>query len=206
MDFRDYLAILGKRFWFFISVVILITLGTYIFSVIQPKTYDASSFVNIMMRPNSEPQVYYNYDNYYTLQSGSFFADRVVIWLQDPSAIMDIYNKAQVTLPTLKLNKTNKIINAQKKNPAAIYILVNNQDKNIAESLVSSTVDFIKNKTADLTQKGSVKGVDLDVSPTVVGERKVSVWFNTVIGFVSAIVVGIALVFFAEYLQGEKKK
>ncbi|MCL5794986.1 MAG: Wzz/FepE/Etk N-terminal domain-containing protein [Patescibacteria group bacterium] len=205
MEFRDYLAILGKRIWFFIIVVILITLGTYIFTTIQPKTYDASAFVNIMMRPSSDQQVYYNYDNYYTLQSGSFFADRVVVWLQDPSSIMEIYNKAQVTLPTIKLNKTSKIINGQKRNPASIYVLVNNQDKNVAESLVNSTVDFIKNKTADLNQKGSIKGIDLDISSTVVAERKVSVWFNTGIGLIAGIVVGLALVFFAEYLQKEKK-
>lgn len=206
MEFRDYLAILGKRFWFFVAVIILITVGTYVFSIIQPKSYDATAFVNIMMRPNNEPQNYYNYDNYYTMQSGGFFVDRIIVWLQDPSSVMEIYDKAQVTAPAIKLDKTNKIINAQKKNPATVYILINNADQTAAKNLVNSTVDFIKNKTADLTQKGSIKGIDLDVSPTVVGERKISILFNVVVGFVSSIVVGLCLVFFAEYLQGGKKK
>lgn len=208
MELREYLAIIGKRSWLFITVILLITMGTYLFTVSQPKSYDASSFVNVVVKQSTEQKPdYYDYDNYYSLQASSLFADTIIAWLKDPSNVIKIYNQAQIERPDIKLNNFSRLIKTRKNNPATVQVMFNHKDKLIAESLINTTVKFIEDKTNQWAQQDLIKDVYIDNSQPIVIEYKPSVLLNTVIGFVAGIVLGLALVFFVEYLKkpGEGK-
>ncbi len=202
MELKDYLEIIKKRIWWLIVIVIITTVGTYWFTVSQPVTYDASSYVNILIKPENTQN--YEYDNYYSLQAGSLFVDRVINWLQDPSNVTDIYADAQLSVPATNISNLTKIINAKKKAPATVTILINDKNSQTAQALVNSTKDFISKKTQELTDKGSIKNIDLDISKTLVSENKPNVMINTIIGFVSGIVLGLVMIFLAEYFARKK--
>lgn len=202
MELKDYLEIIKKRIWWLIVIVLITTVGACWFTVSQPITYDASSYVNILVRPESTQN--YEYDNYYSLQAGGLFVDRVINWLQDPSNVTDIYANAQLNTPSTNISDLTKVINAKKKAPATVTILVNNQNKDTAQALVNSTKNFISQKTQELTDKGSIKNIDLDMSKTLVAENKPNVTVNTIIGFVAGLILGLIMIFLAEYFSRKK--
>jgi len=205
MELRDYLQIIGKRIWMLVLAVLIITVGTYLFTAWQPTTYDATSVVTVIMSPQKEANAdFYQYGNYYSIQASALFTDTIVAWLQDPSSVLKIYSDAQQAQPDISLNGYNKLIKTQKRPSAAVQIVFNNADKTIAENLTNSAVKFVKNKANEWTQLGIINGLNIDVSDTVVINHKPIVIQNTLIAFVTSLLVGFALVFLMEYLGKEK--
>lgn len=206
MELRDYLAIIGKRIWLFIIVVAIVTLGTYFFIASQPTTYDASSSISVLVKPSAESEAYYEYDNYYALEANKLLASEVANWFQSPSNIQEIYQKAQLSLPEVKIQKIPKLIDVKTKQPATILIYVHQKEEKMAKGLVEATLDFVKDKIENLVKKGSLKSVDLEIAPVMVVGHQPSVLLNTVIGFVAGLVIGLALVFLVEYLTPQNRK
>lgn len=204
MNLKDYLQIMKKHLWLLIITVVIVTLGCYLFTVKQPITYDASSYINVLIKPAAEKPAYYEYDNYYSLQAGSLFTDRVLIWLQDPANVLDVYKGAKLQAPDVELKKLSKLINARKKNPATVVITVNQQNKDAAKDLADASAKIVSEKTKNLTKNESIKNIVLDISPTVVSEKKPAILVNTLIGLIAGIILGFALVFLAEYFRPKK--
>lgn len=206
MELRDYLKIISKRIWLLVGTVIVVAIGTYWFTAIQPITYDASSFVNVVVKQptNQGSTQYFQYDNYYSIQSSSFFTDAIIAWLQDPSNVDSIYNSAQIAKPDVKLSNLSKLIKATKKPPFSVQISFSNKDQVAAEDLVKSTVNFVKDKSATWTKEGVVKDIYVENSQPLVVIHKPSVILNTVVGIVVGIFLGLAIVFLVDYLKREE--
>lgn len=205
MELRDYLQIIRKHIWELIVCIVLVTAGSYFFTITKPITYDANSTINILIKSAEQAPSYYEYDNFYSLQAGSLFADRVLIWFQDPAIVQDIYKKAQLGLPDVDMKQMGKLINARKKNPASVIVSMNQQDKDTVKKLVDASAQVIANKTQDLTRNESIKNIVLDISPTVVSEKKTDTLINTLVGFVAGLILGLAFVFLTEYFRPSKK-
>lgn len=205
MELRNYLQIIGKRIWLFISIVAIVVLGTYIFSVAQPVSYDGSSSLNVVVKKPAEASVnYYDYDNYYAIQGSSLFADTVVAWLGDPTNVFEIYDIAGLPKPELSVKSLAKLITTRKKPPASISVNLNDTDKDKVEKLMSAINKFVSQKTENWSKEGLTENLHVDYSAPVVIEHKPSVLVNTLIGLVAGIILGLAMVFFVDYMKRDK--
>lgn len=202
MELRDYLKIISKRIWLFISVVVVVLAGTYIFTITQPVTYDGSTLLNVVVKKSADAQSnYYDYDNYYAIQGSSLFADTIVAWLGDPSNVYDIYSLAGLSKPDISSKNLSKLITAQKKPPASVIVNFNSTDKDKVEKLMNAINEFVVNKTGTWSKEGLMENLHVDYSAPVVIEHKPSILTNMLIGLAAGIVLGLALVFFVDYMK-----
>lgn len=202
MELKDYLKIIGKKIWLFLIIVFIVTIGTYFLTINQPISYDGSTTLNVVVKkPVSYQQNYYNYDNYYALQGCSLFADTVVAWLQDPSTVLEIYDKAGLQKPELSLKNLSKIIKAHKKPPASVYITYNNTDKTAVEKLIKATAKYAEEKTETWSNEGLIDNLHIASTTPVVIEHKPAIMLNTLFGLVGGLLIGLAVIFFQEYMK-----
>ncbi|OGD65771.1 hypothetical protein A3F08_01670 [Candidatus Berkelbacteria bacterium RIFCSPHIGHO2_12_FULL_36_9] len=205
MELKDYLQIIGKRVWMLILTVLIFTLATYFFTLKQPTTYDASSYINGVIKESAKPNAdFYQFDNYYSISASTLFTDTIMAWLGDPSNVTEIYETAQQEKPDIKLSKFTKLIKAQKRPAGSVQIVFNNKDREVAESLTDSTIKFVKNKADSLVKQGMFSGLYLDTSNSIVVEHKPPVLTSTLIAFVASLILGLALVFLSDYFSKTK--
>src|SRR3990172_6313006 len=96
MELREYIKIIGRYKWVFGVIIVVATVGTFLFTKMQPTTYLATSTVTVSKGSTiKQAQVpYYMYDNYYNQQASSLFSMVVTSWYGSPSVIKDVYLKA----------------------------------------------------------------------------------------------------------------
>lgn len=206
MELRDYLAIIGRRFWWFLLVIGVISLASLVFSLTRPEDYNASSSVTVSKKQSQQiKDTDYQYDSYYALQASSLYADLTTSLLKDPSNVKEIYNKANLEIPTLKLKSLAKLITTRKFQPASIQITVSQDTKDAANSLLNNTLGFIKEYNSNLEKNSQSGSFNLSFSEPLVVKNEVSVLLNTVIGFILGLVLGMCLVFMLEYFRPSKK-
>jgi len=207
MELKDYLGIISKRLLSFVSIFLLVTILTFVFSLRIPLTYDSSASVNVTIKNSSLAQnAYYDYDGYYNFQGSSLFADTIYNWLQDPSTVIDIYSNAGIDIRSMKLKNIVKQIKSTKKQPATIILTVNNADKIKAETVISQTIKYLTSKTIDWNNQGLTKNIDLVSTSPVVIDHKPELALNTGLGAIAGLIISLGLVFLLEYLHPKYKK
>lgn len=205
MELREYVKIIASRLWLLITVVIVATLGTFIFIYTQPGSYDASASIDVIKKQDNSVKEY-QYDDYYAIQASSLFADTMISWLKDPSNVSQIYTNAQLELPTLKLKNVANLIKPKKIDPAAITITLNDKEEKNVKSLIYSTINFVKNKVQMLSDSGEIKGFTVSYSEPLIVKYQKPILSNTAIAFMVSLILGIGLVFLVEYFNPKVKK
>lgn len=205
MELRDYLKIISKRIWILVVVTLVVTLGSYLFTASKPITFEGSTSINVVIKQSttSKPD-FYQYDNYYSIQASSLFADTVVDWLQDPSNVESIYSQANVNKSILNLKDYSELITAKKKLPATVTLTIDAEDSATVGSLIDSTTKFVQDKTTSWNREGLVKDIYLDNSKALVVEVKPPVTTNTALGLIIGLALGLAILFFVDYLKDDK--
>lgn len=87
-------------------------------------TYDATATWtiaknNVLSQENAD---YYLYDRYYNALATEQYADGILGWFSSPALVEQIYQQAQVTLPTYQPSKVGKLIRVTKRPPANLTI------------------------------------------------------------------------------------
>lgn len=205
MEFRDYLAIIGKRIRLLIGVIFIVTLATYIFSVRIPTKYDASTSINVAVKSESQlERPYYDYDNYYAIQASSLFADTIINWLRDPSNVIEINKNVGLDLGRMSLKKLSKMISVKKKSPSTIVITFSSPQKDQAEAFANQVVKFLEAKTTIWSAEGLMKNVHLVASSPIVLEHQSPVLVNSLLGLLTGFILGLAIIFLSEYFSKER--
>lgn len=205
MELRDYLKIIGKKIWVFLACIIIITLGSYLFTKMQPISYEGgfSAYVIVNDGANSNLSIndkYFSYDDYYAWQSSTAFADTVVSWLGDPANITEIYAKTNSTINTGGLKNYSKLFTVKKQLPSTVVVSIDSRDKNEVENLLAGAQEFIKAKTADWINRGIIQNTAIDVNNSIIVTQKPAVALNSALGLVAGIIIGLVLVFFVDYM------
>lgn len=206
MTLKKYFQILGKRIWIFIITIVILLLATYIFSVVAPDKYSGSLSVYTLITQEQIPQnqgEFYQYDNYYIFRSSELFADTVITWLKDPVSVAKIYAQADETLPEVGLKKYSRLIQTKKNEPAAVQVTIQSENRDFVDKLIISTRNFIDTKVDDWEKKGLLENTNVDISEPIIIKEKVSILFNLAIALVVSVVLGLALVYFTEYMQSK---
>ena len=204
MELKDYVKIIGQRFWLLFIVVVIVTLGVYLLTKTMPESYDGSVSVFITKKPDKGVVGDYEYDRYYAIKASSLLTDSIITWLQDPSNVIEIYNTTNLDLPTEKLNKLTKVIKAKKKDPATINITASAPDEVNVKNLINSTINFIDIRMNSDIVSGAAENFDLTYSDSIVLKHQKSPLLNSLIGFIVGVVLGLGMVFLVEYFYPKK--
>lgn len=203
MELREYFRIIGKYKFIFWAVVIIATLGTLIYSKMQPQTFLASTTltVNKGSALKQSDVNYYLYDNYYNVQSSALFAQIVTSWFGSAAVVKDIYAKAGLDLPNVSQRTLSKTFKAVRIEPATIYVNLTISDKDKATKLVTASAQVMQDKTNELGRSDKENVYDIVNFTPLVSETTPNLWLNTVIGLVSGILFGIILCLGIDYFR-----
>lgn len=204
MELRDYLKILGRSWGLILTLTILVTAATIIWTKVTPVKYD-SSVTMVVNKPNTVPQRtanYFQYDKYYSIQASSLFADTLTAWLSSPSTAKEIYEKAGLEVPDVSLKKLGKIFKPRRLPPVTIGITVTDKDKDRAEKLVKAAAAIMDEKT---TQQHEGDDPDhyftLISGPVATAQNKPDMAVNIILGVLGGLILSLVIVYVREYLK-----
>jgi len=206
MQLKEYLAIFVKKIWILIATMIIVIFSTYLFCINMPDKYTGSlSLYANIVSTNNTANDYYNYDSYYSLLSSQILPDLVISWLKDPANITQIYENANQTLPDIELKKYAKLITTKKYPPSSVQITYESANKNEVEQIMQSTKTLLETKSAEIKDKKLINNMYIEVSNPIVVKDKIATSDNLLIASVIGFVLGLALIYFINYLETTKK-
>jgi len=201
MEQDTFFIILRKRTSIFLLTVIILTLGTYIFTAKQKPTYQAIATVVVSRQSAVEQQKvsYYLYDNYYTIGASGLLTDTILSWLVSPSTVVEIYQKAQVPMPHKNASKLSKIFTTKKQvstSNVAEFSLINS-NKDHATKISQTALALMKEKVPQFGQENNAPFQISTYGPEIL-TLSPQVLLNTVVAFIASILLGLFFVFLAE--------
>lgn len=208
-ELYNYITILKKRFLIFITIIIVITLGTYIFSIKQAPGYQATGTVVISQTTTADQSKapYFTYDNYYSIQASGLFADTILNWLVSPSTVVNIYQKANLPVPQVNGQKLSKIFQTRKEivtSNVGVFS-IQGKDKDEITKLSQAAVELTKEKSTSLGQETSNPYIITTFGPEIL-TVKTNVLLNTIIAFIASLFLGLLIIYLMEYLTQKPKE
>lgn len=188
----------NKIFWFtilhnlkiIISLIIIAVLAGYIFTITRPTSYEASTLLILHKKP--EPQEkrtdFYQYDNYYAIQAAGLEADNLSVIIASPSAVKEIYEKAEISLPVIALKKLAKTFKTKK--VLAINVLdifIEKPSEQEAKLLVKTAAEVLREKTDPK--------FNVEISEPIAKKVKGNLTLNTVVAGLIGLIVALLFVF-----------
>lgn len=203
MELRQYFKIIGKYKVIFWVAVIVLTLGAFVFTKLQPKTYLASTALTVNKASAlKQSQVnYYLYDNYYNVQSSSLFSQIVTSWYSSAAVVAEIYRKADLPVPNVSQKNLAKTFKAGRVEPATLNVSISGSDKEAITKLINASIEVMQAKTNELGRTDSENVYDLVVFPSIVNETTPNIWLNTIIGLIAGLFLGAILTLAVEYFR-----
>jgi len=207
MELREYIKIIFKHWKAFWLIVILATVGTYLFTKMQPQAYLASTTLTVNKSSVlKQSQVnYYLFDNYYNVQSSGLFSQIVTSWFESPAVVKEIYTEAGVTLPEVSQGKLAKIFKAVRAEPATINVSYVGSDKVEAEKLVDAAADIMQEKTNEMGKSDRESVYDIVRFAPIVTDSTPNILLSTIIGLIAGIIFGIIVALGINYFKAGKK-
>ncbi len=203
MELREYFRIISKYKVIFWITVLVLTVGAFVFTKTQPKTFLASTALTVNKASSlKQSQVnYYLYDNYYNVQSSSLFSQIVTSWYSSAAVVAEIYNKAGIPVPNVSQKVLAKTFKAGRVEPATLNVSITGADKETVSKLIKASVDVMQAKTNELSKSDTENVYDLVTFPPLVNETSPNIWLNTVIGLFAGIFLGAVLALAIEYFR-----
>lgn len=205
MELREYFRIIGKYKVIFWIAVVVLTLGAFAFTQMQPKSFLASTTITVNKSSTlKQSQVnYYLYDNYYNVQSSSLFSMIVTSWYDSPAGVKEIYTKAGIPLPDVSQKALRKTFKAARVEPATIHVSLTGTNKEGIEKLINASFEVVQAKTNELGRTDAENVYDIVKFPPIVSETTANLWLNTIIGLVAGLFLGAILALAVEYFKKE---
>jgi len=203
MELREYFKIIGRHWLVFLLSIIVLTLGTFLYLKMQPKTYLASTTltVNKASAVKQSQVSYYIYDNYYNVQSSQLFSQIVTSWFSSPSVVSEIYDKAGVVVPDVAQSKLSKTFKALRQEPATINVMLVSANRDDTGKLIDAAATVMQEKTNELARTDKENVYDIVKFNSVVSENITNLKFDLIIAFLASIMFGAVLALGIEYFK-----
>ncbi len=203
MELKEYFRIIGKYKVIFWITVIVLTLGAFVFTKTQPRSFLASTILTVNKASSlKQSQVnYYLYDNYYNVQSSSLFSMIVTSWYSSAAVVKEIYDKAGIPVPDISQKALAKTFRAGRVEPATINVSITGSDKEAITKLINASLDVVQAKTNELGRTDTENVYDMVTFPPIVNETTANLWLNTIIGLVGGILLGVIICLAVEYFR-----
>lgn len=205
MVLKDYFMIIKNRFWLLVIIALVAVLTTYIFTLKKSDVYEASASILVTKKLQSNTSDY-QFDQYYAIQASSLYADTIANLFKDPTNIIDIYNKANLQLPTDKTKSLPKLISTKRIPPLTIVVSLTDKDQDVARALITRSMDFVRTTTNNWAREKVNSDFALTFNEPLISKANRNITTNTILGFLVGIVIGLATVFGAEFFGRESKK
>lgn len=209
MGIKQYIELLKAKIITIIAVTLIFALAGFVGTSLQKPVYQASSSIAVTTStPVKQQQVdFFLYDNFYSVQSGSYLAESVASWLTSPSVVADIFKTAGFQLPPVDARKLGKTFTALKQNTYSAVVDFSTKDGNRdkAGKLVASANDVLTKMVKGLgsDDKTGITYETVTSQPVVIEVPKKTM-FNTVLAAIGGLIVSIALVTWQNFLKNEQ--
>jgi capsular polysaccharide biosynthesis protein len=204
VELKEYLKIVQRNLGLIIVVTILVALFAYIFTAKQPVTYEANANFTIIPKSAAELKNVYEYDGYYALQAAVLFGNTLASWLQSPDIVVEIFKKAGYELEKTQSSKSlAKLIKPTLvPNSFSVKFQLKDRDENKAQKLAQATTEIVQNKTTEFNQRaGSKANFEVAASEPIILEVKPKKEFNTMVGALAGLILGVFLAFVRQYFR-----
>lgn len=205
MELRDSLAVFVRRKTLGIAVIALVVGGSYAWSYSRPTHY-ATSMSLAINRINKEQTAQYQYDGYYALQAADLFSQTVVSWLNTPSVLKAVFERAGIPMPKT-VSGFSSIFKTKKYSAQNIVVAFTTSTSEDAAKLAAAISDEISAKTASVNRNADNKAIFEVIASTPVTDRAAP--NPLLIGAVSvvvAITLALFVVPFVEYLAAAPRQ
>ncbi len=203
MELRDYLFILGRRWWLIlVGIVIFGGLFGY-YAVSQPTSYTAVASVSLT-KTAEKPGLgssNFTYDNYYNLEANDLLTQMAAGWLTDPASVKQIYSTAKVASPVTSLLQYDKVIKFKKLGSSTIEIITSAATSADAEAVANAATKFVGERVTQLVDQGTIAQTSVLISGATSEISKPSTNMYMVVGVVVGIFLALILIMFWEYLS-----
>lgn len=207
MELKELLEILRKQRTFYIGVILIFLLGSWIWQVRQPEQYQATLLVNIG-RAGASQATDYTYDSFYRLQADERFADTVVRWLSTPRIVEDIYREARLDSTALDMKDLSGVFAAGRLSSQMISVRYAAADRPVLDRLADAAVVVLNRYTDTLNTEAKDRSWFVVIgSDPVIRDARIGLGLAFAVGLALGVFFGFWLVLVRHYLKsGEKKE
>lgn len=190
----------GKYLWVPAVLIICASWWSYNRFSANPKSYIGVTtfYVGNSGSLNSTAEKPYNYDQYYNITSSSTFADSLVNIFSSPNTVSQIYQKANLPLPSGDSDQLTRIIKSQKVsvNSQAIIVSIKTNNKNNTQILTNSLPQVIKENLDNLKKTGIIpQEIVVTSSEPIILENENNILISMGAPIIAALIFGLTLVY-----------
>lgn len=200
MELREIFQIVKRKLWLLVIIIVLLVGATGYWSYKQKASYETSSIITV--QGNREATSQYQYGGYYSIQASELFINTILGWVNSQNFVTDIYKNSGVEFDNNKIKSLGKNIYASKVPPQNIELIVTEKDSNSSKRIAENTINLIKDKTNQVSLiANSAAEFEIISSDPITIPIKQNIPLNVFVAFIAALVLGIILIFFFEYLS-----
>lgn len=201
MELKDYLKILGKNkgvVW----GICLIAVGLAMFlDYRKPLEYQGALTATVTNRgePSNE------YSQYYTVSASSVLSQSVENWFNSPNFIADVYQEAQVNLPSTNLKQLQNSFRAKRNSleSAGMVITASASSQTDLEKVLFQAQRQAQEKFSQLKQDNKISSnFSLDISEPLVLVQPKNYLQDIIFSLIIGLILGGMASFIKEYFRG----
>lgn len=200
MEFRDSVNLFVRRKNLAIGLVVLVIAAAYLWAYLQPVRYTASMSLSVNTI-NQQQTTDYQFDGYYALQAADLFSQTVVSWLQTPSVLVEVYERAGVTTPVQPIRSLTGRFKTKKYSSQNMVVAFAAPSEEEAKRLATAVTEVVTGRSQKVNRTTDNQALfELEASPPVIVRAEPD---DLLLGGVSlfvGIVLALFLVPLVEYL------
>lgn len=200
MEFRDSVSMFIRRKKLAIGIVALVIAGAYLWAYLQPVRYATSMSLSVNSI-NQQQTADYQFDGYYALQAADLFSQTVVSWLQTPSVLVEISERAGTTIPVTSMRSLTSRFKTKKYSSQNIVVTFAASSEDEGKRLAAAVTEVITARAQKVNRTTNNQALfELDASPPVIVRAEPDAVLIGGVSLFVGIVLALFLVPFVEYL------
>lgn len=205
MEFRDSLMVFIRRKNLTFGIILLTIAGSFLWAYVQPVRYLTSMSFSVN-RISQQQTSDYQFDGYYALQAADLFSQTVVSWLQTPSVLVEISERAGSATPVTSIRSLTSRFKTKKYSSQNIVVTFAASSEDEAKRLASAVTDVITTRAQDVNRTTDNQALfGLVASQPVIVRAEPSPYLIGVVSLLVGIVLALFLVPFVEYLFAARR-
>lgn len=151
MELRDSLMLYRRRWVLSVILLVIVVGSAYAWSYLRPKYYTTS--ISFAVNGTTAVQTNeYQYGGYYALQAADLFSQTVVSWLQTPSVLVSIYDRAGIPSHVDTLQNLTSRFKTKKYSAQNIVVTYASPTESEGRQIATALATEISSRTANLNQ------------------------------------------------------
>lgn len=195
MEIIDYFRVIKSRSRLVIGCAFVFAAVVWINLARHPYNYSGSVTFTVGNQ-SLQPADNFNYDRYYNLSASVVLAETLSNWLGSPNVVEQIYQAADVELPTRKTIALTRTIRSIKPSPNSnvVVAIFSGKSKDEVEKTARSTIEVINSQLGNLKKSNSFPSeMTISASQPIALEEKKNALQTVGIGALSGLIFGVVL-------------